>query len=134
MIGRKPGDDDTRRADRLRLGTLETQVMDVLWTGGAFAVRDLIDRLPNSPAYTTIATVLTNLRKKGLVKQRKKGRASLYEARLSREEYAAQVMEQALDTSGDRAASMLHFVNRMPEDDLDLLRDFLRGHHPEGES
>lgn len=34
-------------------------------------------------------------------------------------------MEQVLDASRDRAASILQFVDSMPENDLDLLRDYL---------
>ena len=71
--------------------------------------------------------MLTNLRRKGLVVLSKDGHASFYTAKLSREEHAALIMEHALESSGDRAASMLHFVDRMPDDDLELLRDFLRG-------
>ena len=49
-----------------RLGALEAQVMDVLWDHGPATVREVIDRLPREPAYTTIATVLANLGRKGL--------------------------------------------------------------------
>ena len=113
-------------AEPARLGTLEAQVMDLLWSGGErFTVRALIDRLPADPAYTTIATVLGNLRKKGLVCTQKDGHATLYAACRSREEHTASIMEHALDASGDRAASMLHFVRGMPASDLELLRNFL---------
>lgn len=110
-----------------RLGALETQVMDLLWEGGGFTVRDLIDRLPSNPAYTTIATVLGNLRKKSLVCTRKDGHTTLYGACVSREAHAANIMEHALEASGDREASILHFVNSMPEEDLRLLRQHLLG-------
>lgn len=120
------------KGDPARLGALEAQVMELLWEGGAFSVAQLQSRLPGDPAYTTIATVLTNLRRKGLVSLSKDGHASLYTALLSREEHAALLMEHALDSSGDRAASMLHFVDRMDDDDLDLLRDFLKGRDEEG--
>ncbi|MGO1539861.1 MAG: BlaI/MecI/CopY family transcriptional regulator [Leucobacter sp.] len=110
-----------------RLGTLETQVMELLWEGEPLTVRNVIARLPSEPAYTTIATVLSNLRKKDLVCTQKDGHATLYRACLSREEHAARIMEHAVDTSGDRAASILRFVSSMPDDDLDLLRNFLSG-------
>lgn len=108
-----------------RLGALEAQVMDLLWNGEPLTVRDIIDRLSADPAYTTIATVLGNLRKKELVCTRKNGHTTLYGACVSREEHAAQIMDHALDASGDRAASIVHFVNGMPEDDLRLLREHL---------
>ena len=46
----------------LRLGSLEQQVMDALWDDGALTIRDVITGLGANHAYTTIATVLANLR------------------------------------------------------------------------
>lgn len=109
-----------------RLGALETQVMDLLWDEGDSTIRGLIGRLPGDFAYTTIATVLTNLHRKEMVDSGKKGRSTLYAARRSREEHVASVMDHALGTSRDRAASILNFAERMPDSDLDLLRDYLR--------
>lgn len=108
-----------------RLGALEAQVMDLLWNGDPFTVRDIINHLPSDPAYTTIATVLTNLRKKGLVCTGKDGHSTLYGACVSREEHAARIMDHALNQSGDRAASILRFIDGMPEDDLHMLRQHL---------
>ncbi|GAA1630492.1 BlaI/MecI/CopY family transcriptional regulator [Leucobacter chromiireducens] len=113
-----------------RLGTLEAQVMDLLWGGEPRTVRALITQLPSDPAYTTIATVLANLRRKGLVCTRKSGQATLYGACVSREERTARLMEHALSESGDRASSILHFVGSMPERDQQLLREFLLGSGP----
>ncbi|UZG60196.1 BlaI/MecI/CopY family transcriptional regulator [Rhodococcus opacus] len=112
--------------DLLRLGALEAQVMDVLWDHGPATIREVIDHLSSEPAYTTIATVLTNLDRKHLVTITRQNHSTRYSARMSRHEHAAQLMEQVLQTSRDRAASILQFVDSMPENDLDLLRDYLK--------
>lgn len=117
----------TAPAKAVRLGHLEAQVMNLLWTGEALTVREIIDRLASEHAYTTIATVLNNLRKKNFVCPRKDGAATLYTACVTREEHATNLMEHALDSSGDRAAAILHFVDSMTETDLKLLRDHLLG-------
>lgn len=116
-----------------RLGTLEAQVMDVLWDHGQATVREVIDHLNTDPAYTTIATVLSNLDRKQLITITREKRSTRYGARITRHEHAAHLMEHALASSRDRAASILHFVGTMPDDDLDLLRDYLdrRGQGPE---
>ena len=44
---------------------------------------------------------------------------------MSREEYVARQMHQALDSSHDKAASILHFVQEMPEEGLQMLRNYL---------
>src|SRR5699024_12045888 len=46
------------------LGALERQVMEVLWDDGDLTVRELISALGDVHAYTTIATVLSNLDRK----------------------------------------------------------------------
>ena len=114
-----------RSGDLLRLGALEAQVMDVLWDHGPATVREVIEHLPSAPAYTTIATVLTNLDRKRLGTITGQSRSTRYSAKLSRHEHAAGLMEQVLEASRDRAASILQFVDSMPEHDLDLLRDYL---------
>ena len=43
----------------------------------------------------------------------------------NREEHAARIMDHALNESGDRAASILRFIDGMPEDDLRMLRQHL---------
>ena len=118
----------------LRLGALEAQVMEVLWDHGPATIREVIDRLPSEPVYTTIATVLTNLDRKHLVTITRQNRSTRYAARISRHEHAAQLMEQVLQASRDRAASILQFVDSMPENDLDLLRDYLKRRDQENPS
>ena len=108
-----------------RLGALESQIMEWLWRGEEFTVRELIARLPTEPAYTTIATVLSNLKKKELVCARKEGHATRYFACVAREELTVRRIEHALESSGDREAAMLHFVGTLTDTDLELLRRFL---------
>ena len=69
------------------LGPLEVAVMEVLWARGESAVRDVVDRLERSLAYTTVMTTLDRLFKKGLLDRRKSERAFLYTPRLTRAEW-----------------------------------------------
>lgn len=112
-------------SDLPRLGTLECQVMDALWDHGSGTVREVIARLPSELAYTTIATVLGNLNRKSLLTVTRQGRATHYAPRIPREEYAAEVMAQVLQTSGNRGASIAAFVESIAQEDLDLLRAYL---------
>lgn len=127
-------DSTSRTPGPLRLGALEAQVMDSLWDHGSLTIREVIEHLPSDPAYTTIATVLGNLGRKQLVTISRQKRSTRYSPRMSRDEHAAAQMEQALATSRDRAASMLHFVDSMPEGDLALLREYLAQRPETGES
>ncbi|PYD00806.1 BlaI/MecI/CopY family transcriptional regulator [Microbacterium esteraromaticum] len=109
----------------LRLGALEQQVMDALWDNGPLSIREVITHVGSKHAYTTIATVLSNLERKRLVLPERKGRSVKYAARCTRERHAARLMEEALATSHDRDAAILHFVDAFDARDLDLLREYL---------
>lgn len=116
--------DDTPTSP-IRLGPLEQQIMTILWSDGPLTVREIIDRCPSDPAYTTIATVLTNLERKHLVRRERHGRSVLHTALISRAEHAASLMQTALANAGDRRASILRFVDSIEDEDVRMLRDYL---------
>lgn len=110
------------------LGPLERQVMDVLWDCPVeLCTREVLERTDQSLAYTTIATVLTNLVRKGLVDKVPARRVWGYRPLLSRSEYTAALMSQALATGGDRRDALLHFVGSISEDDVTVLRGLVEG-------
>ena len=51
----------------LALGTLEFELMEILWSNGASSVRDVVPKLSRPLAYTTVMTTLDRLFKKGLL-------------------------------------------------------------------
>lgn len=120
------------RVSAERLGPLEQQVMDLLWDHSGHTVREVMDQLPSSPAYTTIATVMGNLERKGLVIPTREGRSVRYLPQRTREEHTAGLMRQALGVSRDRTASILHFVDTMPAEERNLLRSYLAGEDSQG--
>jgi predicted transcriptional regulator len=105
------------------LGSLEQEVMDVLWDcPEQLCTRDVLERMTHRLAYTTVATVLGNLVRKGLVERVPHGRSWAYRPRCTRSEYAAAIMAQALPANEDRRGALLRFVETMTPDDLALLR------------
>ncbi|MFF4550696.1 BlaI/MecI/CopY family transcriptional regulator [Streptomyces sp. NPDC001435] len=114
-----------------RLGDLEAEIMDRLWRWRRPAtVREIVDDINRTRpvAYTTVMTVANILHGKGwLLRDQKEGRAWLYEPVRSREEYAAALMEDALETSEDRPVALAHFVGQMSPAELSALRRALRG-------
>ena len=87
--------------------------------GGAGAPREL--------AITTVLTVLDRLRRKGLVRRERSGRAHLYQASVSREAYVADLMVEALGQAPDRSAALTRFLGSVTPDDTDHLRRALGG-------
>lgn len=101
-----------------RLGELERAVMEALWdltapSGSAregpdartATARQVAERLAaeRSLAYTTVLTVLARLERKGMVRHLREGRTHPYAPVASREDYAAELMLEALGAAGDRS-------------------------------
>jgi predicted transcriptional regulator len=80
----------TSRFGGLMLGPLEIQVMEVVWQSGESSVREVVEKLENRLAYTTVMTTLDRLFKKGLLDRYKSERAFVYTARLSSHEWERQ--------------------------------------------
>lgn len=109
-------------------GELERAVLRVLWDnpGGATA-RDVQNGLADRDlAVTTVLTVLDRLGRKGLVQRERAGRAHTYRAAVSREDYVADLMLDALGQAPDRAAVLSRFLGGVTETDSDHLRRGLR--------
>lgn len=77
-------------------GTLEREVLDVVWTRGDLAVRDVQSQLARPIAYTTVMTTLDRLYKKGVLDRRRAGRAFRYSAALTREQLRASIAGSVL--------------------------------------
>lgn len=111
------------------LGELETEIMRRLWRRGRpTSVRELVDELRGDReiAYTTVMTVLDNLHKKGWLRRQLDGRAYRYEPVSSGDEYSAELMRGALDTSPDHVAAFAHFLKRLSPEEVGELEDAYR--------
>ena len=109
-----------------RFGPLEWRVLECLWQRpDPGSGRDLQPQFPEI-AYTTLMTTLDRLFRKGVLNRVKRGRAFLYETRLTRPEFESARAADALRTAiaGDEAALtplMSFFVDAVSERDSELL-------------
>ena len=110
----------------MSMGVLESAVMSQMWDRGDEAtvreVRDSLLAADRPVAYTTVLTVLDNLYRKGFVSRRKADRAFVYRAVSSREEHAAALMGEALESAERRDDVLLQFVQRLRPSELEQLR------------
>ena len=106
-------------------GHLERDVMEIVWQVEAATVRDVQQRLPRAPAYTTVMTTLDRLFKKGFVVRVRRGRAFHYSAACSRAEVEAAVTAGLLTgflEESSRARPLLsNLVDAVAEQDTALL-------------
>ncbi|MCE4566764.1 BlaI/MecI/CopY family transcriptional regulator [Maribellus sp. CM-23] len=66
----------------------EEQIMQILWKLKEAVVKQVVDEFEDpKPAYTTVATVLKVLEKKGFVQSKKVGNVNLFFTEVSKQEY-----------------------------------------------
>lgn len=112
------------------MGELERAVMEQLWSAGDWVtVRAVHEALAadRDVAYTTVMTVMDRLAKKELVKQRREGRAYLYQAADSRSAMTADLMREALVefAEAERRTALMAFVGDSTEEERAALREAL---------
>lgn len=109
-------------------GDLEAAIMDVVWQAPTrMPVREVWSRLSEQRelAYTTVQTVMDILYRKGWLAREKQGRAYLYWATGTREDYAASLVGQVLDDSGDRTGVLVRLFERLQPSEVQELRNAL---------
>jgi predicted transcriptional regulator len=113
------------------LGSLEREVMAVVWNHDEISVRDACGRLGSAVAYTTVMTTMDRLFKKGLLARRRVGRAFLYRAAATREEIegavAAEIVQGLLQRDGSGPLPILSsLVDAVSDRDRALLDELER--------
>jgi predicted transcriptional regulator len=117
-------------------GELEAAIMDRVWRAGRpVRVREIWAQLrpEREPAYNTVLTVVEILYRKGWLARAKDGRAYLYRATVTREDYTAGLMGEALEASPDRMAALRSFVERIDPAEARQLRRLLNKALREGD-
>jgi predicted transcriptional regulator len=110
-------------------GELEAVVMDRLWDReGTSTVREVFEDLRQTReiAYTTVMSTMDNLHRKGWLSRKRQGKAFLYWPELTREQYSARLMRNALDAGGNPSLVLSHFLEQMSEEESATLRTTLR--------
>ncbi|MCO4746063.1 MAG: BlaI/MecI/CopY family transcriptional regulator [Proteobacteria bacterium] len=112
-----------------RDAALERRVLDVLWQGGEWSVRQVLAEVDEPLAYTTIATVLDRLHEKGQVQRVKQGVSWQYWAARSKDEALAaevgRLMARAEAAPEPMLVAFLDQVERVDPDALDRLEALL---------
>lgn len=85
------------KTDATNLGHLERELMELLWVLPEASVATVHQQLNGRLAYTTVMTTLDRLFKKGILQRRKHGRAFLYSAAVSRDQFKQGLVKKAMD-------------------------------------
>ena len=79
------------------LGSLEREVMQLIWTGGPLTAETVREKLPRRLKESTVRTVLRRLEEKGYVVHAVEGRTYIYEAAEPRAMAAAKAVQRIVD-------------------------------------
>lgn len=110
---------------KLKLGDLQLRIMQVLWQRGAASVAEVHQALcEQSPfAYTTIATMLTKMEARGLVRHELEGRRFIYRAAVDADAVSGRMLADVLDGFfAGSVSNMVHHLLETREVDIEELR------------
>ena len=113
-------------------GETEAAIMDVVWSAAQpLTVREIMEGVNTSRrrgklAYTTVLTVVNNLADKDMLLRDANTRAFRYEAAVTREDYTASRMTQALAETPDRTAALLQFTAQLTDAERAVLLEHAR--------
>jgi BlaI family penicillinase repressor len=99
----------------VKLTEAEWTVMNAVWRKTPASVRDVLDVVGGETgwAHTTVKTMLDRLVAKGVLREKKRANASIYEPRVSREEARTSALRALLARSFDGSfGSLVHHIVR----------------------
>lgn len=114
------------------LSPLDQEIMNIVWGCGKCSVREVFDQICKEKklAYTTVATILSRLHCKGLLKRVEKKSVVYYSPKVSREDFSKRVVgsffANFFRSFGDAAiASFAESVDELPKDKKDYFLKLL---------
>ena len=106
-----------KKHSEIRLGRLETQIMNVVWDKGSATVHEVKDTLGRGkkPAYSTVLTMMRKLEGKGYLEHGVRARKYVYRATIDQHDVRRNVLGHLVQRLFDGSPSLL--VNSLLEQD-----------------
>jgi predicted transcriptional regulator len=117
--------------DHIALSDLQMDVMRVLWSRPEATVADVTEALADERdlAHTTVATLLTRLEKRGVLRLRREGRTLWYRAAVNESQVRRSMVSGLIAQvfGGDAKALLAHLLSEreVAPGDLDSVRTLL---------
>ena len=112
-----------------KLHRLDLEVMKVVWRLGKATVNDVRDALKQSLAYTSVATTLNHLEKKGFLTHDVDGRTYVYRPLVQEGEVSktmlGDLLERLFDGSVERLVNTLLETQQMSPEELERVRELI---------
>ncbi len=123
-------DTQTRSENELApLGNRELSIMNVIWDLGEATVHDVLERLPDDLAYTTVLTMMRHLESKGYLRHRTSGRQYVYYPLVDRKQVQRRtvldVLTRLFGGASNELISTVLESTELSREDIDELRKML---------
>ena len=120
-----------------KLHHLELEVMKAVWKHGEATVNDVLDNIDRKLAYTTVATTMKSLEKKGLLSHQVDGRTFVYQPLVKETEIThtmlSDLLESLFDNSAEKLVNTLLEVRQTSSAELNRLQELINDYQPEME-
>ena len=103
---------------------LELQILEAFWSQGRLSIREIVEALPEEPAYTTVQTVVYRLEEKGAIRRvRKIGNAHIFEAMVTREAAKGGLLDEFLKLFGGSPRFVMAHLAQAGKLNMDDIRE-----------
>ena len=120
------------------LHRLDLEVMKEVWKLGQATVTDVLDNIDRKLAYTTIASTMKSLEKKGFLSYQVVGRTFLYKPLVEESEFShsmlSNLLERFFDNSAEKLVNTLLEVEQLDATEHERLQQLINNYQPEGET
>jgi len=120
-----------------KLHHLELEVMKVVWKLTRATVNDVLDNIDRKLAYTTVATTMKSLEKKGFLSHQVDGRTFVYQPLVKETEITHSMLndllERLFDNSAEKLVNTLLEVRQTTPTELNRLQKLINDYQPEAE-
>jgi BlaI family penicillinase repressor len=120
-----------------KLHHLELEVMKAVWKHGEATVNDVLDNIDRKLAYTTIATTMKSLEKKGFLSHQVAGRTFVYQPLVNKADITHSMLndllESLFDNSAEKLVNTLLEVRQTSSAELNRLQELINDYQPEME-
>ena len=120
-----------------KLHHLELEVMKTVWKLDRATVNDVLDSIDRKIAYTTIATTMKSLEKKGFLSHQVEGRTFVYQPLVKETEIThtmlSDLLERLFDNSAEKLVNTLLEVRQTSSEELNSLQQLINDYQPKDE-
>ncbi|MBC6365348.1 BlaI/MecI/CopY family transcriptional regulator [Algoriphagus sp. AK58] len=108
----------------------EEEIMSLFWKQGELLIRDVLDQLADpKPPYTTLASTIRNLERKGYLSHRMYGTVNIYKPIVNQEDYSKKSINRLVSTFfGGSVGNFLSFMvkeKNISEKEINELQDLI---------